>query len=99
MCIALKYGIWNTADPEPGAVNALVGSGYAPLAAMILASRGKISASAAEEYLRCDTPLLDPFLMKDMDIAAGRVGLAMSRGERLPFSVTMMWTVLPPPVC
>ena len=83
MCIALKYGIWNTADPEPGAVNALVGSGYAPLAAMILASRGKISASAAEEYLRCDTPLLDPFLMKDMDIAAGRVGLAMSRGEKV----------------
>ena len=83
MCIALKYGIWNTADPEPGAVNALVGSGYAPLAAMILASRGKVSASAAEEYLRCDTPLLDPFLMKDMDIAAGRVGLAMSRGEKV----------------
>ena len=83
MCIALKYGIWNTADPEPGAVNALVGGGYAPLAAMILASRGKLTAAAAGEYLRCDTPLFDPFLMKDMDIAAGRVGLAMSRGEKI----------------
>ena len=83
MCIALKYGIWNVADPEPGSVNTLVGSGYAPLAAMILASRGKNTASDVEEYLRCDTPLLDPFLMKDMDIAAGRVGLAMSRGEKI----------------
>ena len=83
MCIALKYGIWNVADPEPGAVNALVGSGYAPLAAMILASRGKTTAPAAESYLRCDAPLCDPFLMKDMDIAAGRVGLAMTRGEKI----------------
>ena len=83
MCIALKYGIWNVADPEPGAVNALVGSGYAPLAAMILASRGKNTAGEAGRYLCCDAPLLDPFLMKDMDIAAGRVGLAMSRGEKI----------------
>ena len=79
----MKYGIWNVADPEPGAVNGLVGEGYAPLAAMILASRGKSTASAAKEYLRCDSPLCDPFLMKDMDIAAGRVGLAMSRGEKV----------------
>ena len=83
MCIALKYGIWNVTDPEPGAVNTLVRSGYAPLAAMILAARGKTSAPAAEDYLRCDAPLCDPFLMKDMDIAAGRVGLAMSKGEKI----------------
>ena len=79
----MKYGIWNVTDPEPGAVNRLVSSGYAPLAAMILASRGKTTAQAAEDYLRCDCPLCDPFLMKDMDIAAGRVGLAMSRGEKV----------------
>lgn len=66
-----------------GSVNALVGSGYAPLAAMILASRGITTAQAAQEYLRCDAPLPDPFMMTDMDIAAGRVGLAMSRGEKV----------------
>ena len=66
-----------------GAVNALVGSGYAPLAAMILASRAITTAQAAREYLRCDAPLPDPFMMTDMDIAAGRVGLAMSRGEKV----------------
>ena len=66
-----------------GAVNALVGSGYAPLAAMVLASRGIGDDRQARAYLDCNAPLLDPFLMTDMDKAAGRVGLAMSRGEKI----------------
>ena len=80
---ALKYGIWNVAQPEVSAVNDLVGCGYAPLAAMILASRGITTQQTAHTYLRCDAPLLDPFLMKDMDIAAGRVALAMAKGEKI----------------
>ena len=68
---------------EAGAVNALVGSGYAPLAAMVLASRGMEDDHQARAYLDCNAPLLDPFLMTDMDKAAGRVGLAMSRGEKI----------------
>ena len=83
MCVAVKYGIWNVAEPEMSAVNALVGSGYAPLAAMVLASRGLTNAAQANKYLDCNAPLLDPFLMTDMDKAAGRVGLAMSRGEKI----------------
>ena len=68
---------------EAGAVNALVGSGYAPLAAMVLASRGIGDDRQARAYLDCNAPLLDPFLMTDMDKAAGRVGLAMSRSEKI----------------
>ena len=83
MCIALKYGIWNVAQPEPGAVNALVSGGYAPLAAMILASRGIGTVRDAQTYLDCNAPLLDPFLMTDMDLAAGRVGLALARQEKI----------------
>ena len=83
MCIALKYGLWNVAEPEAGAVNALVSGGYAPLAAMVLASRGLQNAQAADQYLDCSASLPDPFLMTDMDLAAGRVGLAMSRGEKI----------------
>ena len=83
MCIALKYGIWNVAQPEPGAVNALVSGGYAPLAAMILASRGIGTVRDAQKYLDCNAPLLDPFLMTDMDLAAGRVGLALARQEKI----------------
>ena len=80
---ALKYGIWNVAQPETGSVNALVAAGYAPLAAMVLASRGIGTAKEAAAYLDCNAPLEDPFRMKDMDLAAGRVGLAMTRGEKI----------------
>ena len=83
MCIVLKYGIWKTSQPEMGAVNTLVRSGYAPLTAMVLSARGIPDGKAARNYLSCDAPLPDPFLMTDMDLAAGRVGLAMARGEKI----------------
>ena len=83
MCIALKYGIWNIQALEPGSVNALVGGGYAPLPAMVLASRGIKNDREAREYLDCNAELYDPFLMTDMDLAAGRVGLAIDRGEKI----------------
>ena len=83
MCIALKYGIWNVLNPDVNAVNALVSAGYTPLTAMILSARGMNNATAAQQQLSCDTPLLDPYLMTDMDLAAGRVGLAMTRGEKI----------------
>ena len=80
---ALKYGTWNVSQPQTAAVNALVGGGYAPLAAMILASRGLHSPRDAQTYLNCDCALLDPFLMTDMAQAAGRVALAMMNGEKI----------------
>ncbi len=83
MCIALKYGIWNVSKPDANAVNALVGAGFSPLTAMILSARGMENAADARKQLSCDGPLHDPFLMTDMDKAAGRVGLAMTRGEKI----------------
>ena len=83
MCVVLKYGIWNIQAPQPGAVNALVGGGYAPLPAMVLASRGMMTPAQAGAYLDCNAELYDPFLMTDMDLAAGRVGLAIDRGEKI----------------
>ena len=80
---ALKYGTWNVSQPRMDAVNALVGGGYAPLAAMILASRGLSDTRQAAQYLNCCCNLLDPFLMTDMALAAGRVGLAMTKGEKI----------------
>ena len=50
---------------------------------MILSARGMGDANAVRKFLSCDAPLLDPFLMTDMDRAAGRVGLAMTRGEKI----------------
>ena len=83
MCIALKYGVWNVQSPHPDAVNALMRADYAPLTAMVLASRGISDERAAKAYLDCNAHLPDPFLMTDMDLAAGRVGLAMTRGEKI----------------
>ena len=83
MCIALKYGIWNVSTPNATAVNALVSAGFAPLTAMILSARGMDDANAVRKRLACDVPLLDPFLMTDMDRAAKRVRLALSRGEKI----------------
>ena len=83
MCIVLKYGIWNTQTPEPGAVNALVSGGYAPLPAMVLASRGMTTPQKACAYLSCDAALADPFLMADMDKAVRRVRQAVDRGEKI----------------
>ena len=79
----VKYGIWNVNEPDVSAVNTLVSKGYAPLAAMVLSSRGIKDGAQAHKYLDCSAPLLDPFLMTDMDLAAGRVGLAMARGEKI----------------
>ena len=79
----MKYGIWNIAQPDISAVNTLVGCGYSPLTAMVLASRGIPTEADAKRYLDCNCSLIDPFLMTDMALAAGRVGLAMSRGEKI----------------
>ena len=83
MCYVLKYGIWNVSQPDMGAVNALVGAGYAPLTSMVLAARGMRNQKEANDYLRCDAALCDPYAMRDMDKAAARVGLAMTRGEKV----------------
>jgi single-stranded-DNA-specific exonuclease len=80
---SVKYGFWNVSVPEVSAVNALVSDGYNPLAAMVLASRGMHTPAQAHAQLGCSCPLPDPFLMTDMDLAAGRVGLAMARGEKI----------------
>ncbi len=83
MCIVLKYGIWNITAPQMGAVNELAAGGYPPLSAMVLAARGMSNTQQAHAYLDCTAPLHDPFLMTDMDLAAGRVALAMDRGEKI----------------
>ena len=77
----MKYGIWNVSEPNASAVNRLVGCGYAPVTAMVLAARGLSDERQARDYLRCDASLTDPYAMRDMDLAAARVGLAMTRGE------------------
>ena len=81
--LAVKYGIWNVPELKTEYVNALVSGGYAPLTAMVLAARGIGSPAQAARLLDCTATLIDPFTMTDMDLAVGRVGLAMARGEKI----------------
>ena len=69
--------------PEADGVNALVRNGYAPLTAMVLASRGIADEQQAHSYLDCNAPLSDPFSLTDMDLAVQRVRLALSGGEKI----------------
>ena len=80
---SVKYGIWKVSEPEAGAVNSLVRSGYSPLCAMILASRGLETGKEAHAYLDCNAPLLEPCLMTDMGLAAERVDLALRWNQKI----------------
>ena len=64
-------------------VNHLVQEGYAPLTAMVLAARGIGDSRCAQQYLDCDAPMCDPFLMRDMDKAVARVQQALVLGQRI----------------
>ncbi len=79
----MKYGIWNVAQPQMDGVNRLVSGGYPPLTAMILAARGMQEPKQADAYLDCNAQLIDPFRMRDMDKAAGRLALALTQGEKI----------------
>ena len=70
-------------QPSATGVNALVGAGYSPLTAMVLASRGLENPAAAEGYLDCNCHLHDPFLMADMARATDRVRRAIDCGEKI----------------
>ena len=83
MCYALKYGIWNVGKIEAENVNTLVRGGYAPLTAMVLASRGIADERQAENYLGCGDFMPDPFLLTDMTPAVERIRKALAMGEKI----------------
>ena len=83
MCIAVKYGIWNVSKPNPQAVDNLRRGGYPELAARVLAARGITDPQAAHEALDCNCDLPSPFLLTEMDVAAGRVGCAIEAKEKI----------------
>ena len=83
MCYALKYGIWNVAQPEQQSVNALTASGYEPLVSMVLSARGIRTPEQAKDYLNCDGKLYDPYLMTDMAKAVARLRIALEKREKI----------------
>lgn len=79
----MKYGIWNVAQPQQEAVNALAGAGYAPLLSMVLSSRGIRTPQEAQNYLSCACSLPDPYLMTDMAPAVQRLRIALEKNEKI----------------
>ncbi len=54
--------------------------GLDPFAALLLSSRGITDDQQIEAFLNEDTPLCDPFSIKDMDKAVAAVQDALDRG-------------------
>ena len=79
---------WNYEAPTPQQIQAaedLGGKlGINPLLAQILLRRGITTESAAKRLFRPQlNDLINPFLMKDMDVAVDRLNDAMGRKERI----------------
>ena len=78
----MKYKQWKVAAPCPEGQQALERTGLSPLLAGLLAARGITSPEDARMLLTPGAePIPDPMLLRDMDKAAGRVRLALERGE------------------
>ena len=79
---------WNYQPPsqeQTEAAKALAKeTGISPVLCKLLLERGISSATEAKRFFRPQlNELLDPFLMKDMDIAVDRLNEAMGRKERI----------------
>lgn len=80
----MKYGTWAVSCPKSDAdVERLRQSGYSPITAAVLCSRGYDTPERARAFLSCDAPLSDPFEMLDMERARARVQRALDRKEHI----------------
>lgn len=83
MCLDVKYGTWKIAEPDQKAVETLCAAGYSVLTAYTLCGRGYDTVEAANELLNADAPLVDPFLMKEMDRAVAEIRRALAEKQRI----------------
>ena len=79
---------WNYTPSTSEQTNAAIELGeklnIGPILASLLIRRGITTASAAKRFFRPQlSDLIDPFLMRDMDIAVDRLNDAMGRKERI----------------
>ena len=72
---------WQIAPPNAAGERALAGSGCGALLARVLAARGCDTPEKANALLQTAPPLSDPFLIRDMDKAVGRIQKAIDENE------------------
>ncbi len=80
----MRYQKWNIAPPCPDGRRSLEDAGVPSLLAAVLSARGVSSLEQARALLApWEEPMPDPLLMKDMELAAQRIRLALERRERI----------------
>lgn len=79
----MKYGTWNVGLPGKEAVEKMMQAGYSVLTAYALCGRGCDTPEKAAEVLSDSAPLIDPFLMKEMDLAVAAVRNALENGQKI----------------
>ena len=81
----MRYDIWNVSPPgEPGVLRRLEEAGLPALCAAVLCARGLDTPEKAARFLDSGPGrFYDPFLLKDMDLAARRVRRALEDGETI----------------
>ncbi len=79
----MKYGAWNIASYDQGAVQSLCEAGYGTLTAQVLSARGYDTPEKAQRLLSLTEPLHDPFLMKEMDEAVNVIKRAIVQGVKM----------------
>ncbi len=79
----MKYGAWNIASYDQEAVKTLCAAGYGTLAAQVLSARGYDTPEKAQQLLSLTEPLLDPFLMKEMDKAVSVIKHAIVQDVKM----------------
>lgn len=78
----MNYRAWQVKQPDEKAASKLAaGIGAPRLLARILVSRGISDTETAMAFLQQDTPISDPFLIKDMDKAVERILKAVDEEE------------------
>ncbi len=78
----MKYRHWRVATPRLEGQTALEKAGFPSLLSSILSARGISQPDQARNLLTPGSdPILSPFLLKDMDLAAARVRAALEQKE------------------
>lgn len=79
----MNYRAWQLKEINADAERALRSSGRGALLARVLAGRGVTTPQQAQDLLQGQTPLSDPYLLKDMDKAVERIHQAIQNEESI----------------
>lgn len=75
--------VWKLKEPDKESAAVLRHSGYSKVMAALLSLRGLSTPEKAKSFISCKKELYDPFLLKDIKAAAGRILTAFEKKEKI----------------